>query len=557
VIVTGRAEPPNLPVRSRLAARVAVRHLLWLLVWFATGASAQSQLLSDSAAYGGRGVGAAGGPGGNDSVGGGGRVFFVTPTLSANATLTNNVNLSATDKQAALILDIIPGITLGMRLGRNQLSVGYSLTCSFYTAGGDSGCRDSLQNALAAGANFEVVDNWLWIDASASISQQYISPFGTQSSASTLNNPNLTEVRTFSVAPYVRGQIAGEVDYTGRVFYTTTNSGSSDAADSTVFGGILSFSASTRWSKLSWGLDLTYREVSFSDRRNEFDQLNIFSLIYAVTPELRVSARVNSETSNLVSLDTETTTGYGGGLRWNPSPRTNLVIEYDQRIFGSSHLYSFDYRTPRTVWSISSFQGLSTGQTTAGAFGGRPGSSGSTFDLLFAQFATIEPDPVLRAQLVNNFMKANGINANASPSTAFLPSQVTEELRQQASVAWLGQRSTAVLNVYQTQAQSLQPQLLNPDDDFSGGNVIRWRGISLTGSHRLTPTSSLTLTLSQSQSGESVGTQSTTLRNLYALWSTTVGRRTTATLGARYQNFSSSTAPYTEAALLANLSMTF
>ena len=254
----------------------------------------------------------------------------------------------------------------------------------------------------------------MWVDASASISQQYISPFGTQSSDPSLNNSNRTEVRTFSVAPYVRGQIAGEVDYTGRAFYTITDSGSSQAADSTVFGGILAFSATTRWSKLSWGLDLTYREVDFSDRRSEFDQLNIFSLNYAVIPELRVSARANSETSNLVSFDTETHYGYGGGLRWSPSPRTNLIIEYDTRIFGSSHLYSFDYRTPRTVWSISSFQGLSTGQTTAGAFGGRQASSGSAFDLLFAQFATIEPDPVLRTQLVNNFMKANGINPNAS-----------------------------------------------------------------------------------------------------------------------------------------------
>jgi uncharacterized protein (PEP-CTERM system associated) len=124
-------------------------------------------------------------------------------------------------------------------------------------------------------------------------------------------------------------------------------------------------------------------------------------------------------------------------------------------------------------------------------------------------------------------------------------------------VAWLGQRSTVLLNVYQTQAKSLQPQLLNPDDDFSGGNVIRWRGFGVTGSYRLTPTSSLSLNFNQSQSGESVGTQSTTLRSLYALLSTTVGRRATATLGARYQNFSSSTSPYTEAALLANLSMSF
>jgi uncharacterized protein (PEP-CTERM system associated) len=526
-----------------------------MLALVGAGATAQPMNLNDLAAF--RAPGAPVGPGGGDQGGGGSRRLFITPTLSSNLTLTDNVNLSSTSKQSALILGITPGITLGLQLGRNQLSVNYGLTCSYYTAGGNSGCRDSLQNALAAGANFEVVDNWLWVDASASISQQYISPFGSQSSDPTLNNPNRTEVTTVSVAPYVRGQIAGQVDYTGRAFYTATSTGTSQAANSSSFGGLLAFSATTRWSKLSWGLDLTYREINFTDRRNEFDQLNIFSLNYAVFPELIVSARANAETSNLVSLETETHYGYGGGLRWKPSPRTNLFLEYDTRIFGSSHWYGLDYRTPRTVWSISSFQGLSTGQATAGAFGGQQASSGTVFDLLFAQFATVEPDPVLRTQLVNNFMKANNINPNSGSNTGYLPSQVTEELRQQASVAWLGKRSTVILNVYQTQAKALQPEVLNPDDDFSGGNVIRWRGFGVTGSNRLTPTSSLSLSLNQSQSGESVGTQSTTLRSVYAWWNSSVGRRTTVSLGARYQQFTSSTAPYTEAALLGNASISF
>ena len=195
---------------------------------------------------------------------------------------------------------------------------------------------------------------------------------------------------------------------------------------------------------------------------------------------------------------------------------------------------------------------------STGQFGGRQASQqGSIFDLLFAQFATIEPDPVRRTQLVNSFMKANGIAPNAGASPTFLPSQVTEELRQQASVAWLGQRNNLVFSVYQTQAKSLQPQMLNPGDDFSNGNVIRWRGFGIAGSHRLSPTSNLSLTLDQSQTGESQGRQATTLRSVYAWWNSQLGRRLTGSLGARYQSFSSSAAPYTEAALLANLSMSF
>ena len=551
MIATAPAQGRASQAKRKTAARAAGCQLFGLLALVASGASAQ--MFEDAAAY--RDPGAAAGPQGGGGSSSGGRGLYLTPTLSSSLTATNNVNLSATNRQSALILGITPGVTLGWQLGRNQGFLNYGLTCSFYTAGGDSGCN--FQNTLAANANVEVIDNWLFVDASATISQQYISPFGAQSSAPTLNNANRTEVRTFSVAPYVRGRIAGEVDYTGRAFYSTTDSGSSSAADSSVFGGLLSFSSNTRWSKLSWGLDLSYREVKFSDARNEFDQLNILSLTYAVTPELRVSLRGNVETSNLVSFDSETHTGYGGGLRWNPSPRTNLFLEYDTRIFGSSHLYGFEYRTPRTVWSISSFQGLSTGQVSDGRFGGRQSNQGSIFDLLFAQFAAIEPDPVRRTQLVNNFMRANGIAPNAGQTPGYLPSQVTEELRQQASVAWLGQRNTVVFNVFQTQAKSLQPLLLNAGDNFADGNVVRWRGFGITGSHQLTPTSSLSLTLNQSNTGESQGTQATTLRSVYAFWNAQLGRRLAGSVGARYQNFSSSASPYTEAALLANLSMSF
>ena len=170
-----------------------------------------------------------------------------------------------------------------------------------------------------------MVPNWLFVDANASISQQFISPFGTQSTDPSLNNSNSTQVTTVNVAPYVKGQIAGQVNYVGRAFYTFTDSGSSQASDSTVWGALLGFDSTTRWSRLSWGLDFTYREARFTNRRSEFDQLNVLSLNYAITPELRVSLRGNVETSNLTSFEDETTSGLGGGLRWTPSPRTNLV----------------------------------------------------------------------------------------------------------------------------------------------------------------------------------------------------------------------------------------
>ena len=476
------------------------------------------------------------------------RAFYLTSSIGAQATLTDNANLSSTHQRSDLIASITPAIQLGGQSGRVKGFLDYALTVSGSAKGTDV---DQLQNSLNAQGSAEAIENWLYVDASAQISQQYISPFGTQSSDPRLANSNRTETSTLSVSPYIRGQIAGEVNYQARVAYSYTNSGTSEASNSSTLLGNVHFDATTRWSKLGWLVDLLHREDDFSQGRNTTDNIALGQLTYAVTPEFNVSLRANTESNNIITLQTQTYNGWGWGLDWAPSPRTHLFLTEDQRFFGSSHVYGFDYRTPRTVWRISNTQGLSTGQTNDGR-----GNPSSAFDLLFAQFATLEPDPVLRAQLVNNFLKSNGIDPNTLVTSSYLPSQVQEERRQDASVALMGIRSTVIVNAYQTYSRNLG-DLSNPGNGFANGNPTRWRGFGVNWSHRLTPQSTISLNATGARTAGESSTQETTLWALYGMWSAQVSRRATASISVRRQIFSSSTAPYNESALIANLSTQF
>lgn len=471
----------------------------------------------------------------------------IVPTIGLSANATNNVNLSPTDKQSDLFLVVSPGISMSGQSGRVRGFLDYTLNASFST---NRSGETSFTNALAANVRAEAVENWLFVDASASITQQYIDPFGTQSPDVSLTNSNRTEVSTVYVSPYIDGQIAGQVNYLGRVFYTFTDSGTSEASNSTMWGGLLQFGSTTRWSRLSWGADFSYRAVDFTFGRDTFDQLNLLALKYAITDALEVSLRGNWERSNVVSLDAETNFGWGGGLRWNPSPRTKLVLEYDQRIFGSSHLVSFEYRTPRTVWSVSSVQSLSTGQTNTGR-----GNPGSPFDLLFAQFASVEPDPVKREQLVIAFMQANGIDPNSRLNTGYLPSQVQLQDRNEASAALLGQRSTVILNAYQTSTKNLGP-LSNPDNNFANANEIDWLGFGLTWAHKLTPRATLSVNASQLQTKQAEGTQDTTLRIGTVMWTNQIAERASVSVSASY-NAQTGSSTYNEASVFASLNMQF
>jgi len=476
------------------------------------------------------------------------RPFRVVPTLAFGLTATDNVNLTATDKRSDLIAQVSPGFQLSGQSARLKGFANYVLTGSFYARQEQS---NTFYNNLNAALKAEVVDDRMFVDLDARISPQNISPFGTQSADPSLNNSNQTEVSTIGIAPYLTGQIGGELNYLARAFYTYTNSGTSQASDSAVWGGLLRFDSTTRWAKLGWSVDLSYREANFSEGRSTYDQLNLGSLTYELTPAVKVSLRGNVETSNLVTLERETTSGVGAGLRWDPSPRTKLLLEYDQRAFGSSHLYSLEYRTPRTLWVASSRRSLSVGQ-----FNGGRGSAGSPFDMLFAQFATVEPDPVKREQLVTNFMQANGINADESLNSNFLPSQVQLEDRNDVSASLLGVRSTVVISFYQTKTQGVYAAS-SAGGSFAGNDEITWLGGGLTWSHRLTPLTIITLNGAYQRTTGTTSTDETTLWTGTATWSYQLAERTTLSATARRTVFSSTTSPYNESALLAALSMQF
>jgi uncharacterized protein (PEP-CTERM system associated) len=204
------------------------------------------------------------------------------------------------------------------------------------------------------------------------------------------------------------------------------------------------------------------------------------------------------------------------------------------------------------VWAISNRQGLSTGQYNTGR-----GNPGSSFDLLFAQFATIEPDPVARAQLVNSFQRANGINPSSSLNNGFLPSQVQLERRREASVAWLGMRSTMIFNVYQTQSQPVEAtNSLNPNDPLQGPSTLTWLGAGANWSHRLTPSATVSLSATGQRTTQLDGRLETTLWVGTAIWTNQIDRRTNVSLSARHQA-QTGTSSYNESALLATLNMTF
>lgn len=469
----------------------------------------------------------------------------VVPRVSVSETWTDNASLSNA-KKADLITEISPGLRVDVDRARLKGFFDYALTGASYA---QSTSPSRTTNALSSNMTLEAVDNTFFIDASGTISQQAISAFGTQSASSSSVNANNTEVSTYRVSPYVQGNFAGIANYVGRYGRSITASGptGSVATNEASFG----LKGGNGLRNLGWSADLSHQDVSYSAGRPTDNDTFVLGLSYAITPQVGVSAEAGSESNNFSSLDKQTSSLTGVGLNWTPSEFTRLSANARHHGYGDTYQVNFDHRTGRTVWHFADTKDVTQSPNQRGTL-----SLGTAYDLFFAQFATIEPNPVARAQLVNAFLQTYGIPPGANVATGFTSSSLTLQRRQEASFALLGVRSTITFIATQSETNRLD-SLTVAADDLSTATTVRQLGQSVNIAHRLTPDYALSLLLSQVATSGSTSTQSSTLRSVNVGLTGKVGLRSNVTLGLRHTESDSSLNPYSENAITGTFQLKF
>ncbi len=521
--------PSLKPLALALAGRLPICGALMVT---AAGASAQSA------------------PGGSGSDPATSRAFSITPSFSAGETLTDNGNLaSGDDKHAELITTLSPGLHVRSNAGRITGFLDYSLNSLVY---GHGTSQNQLQNALNAAATAEAIENWAFIDVNAGISQQSISAFGKQSVDPTLDNSNRTEVATYNISPYVRGNLGGWAGYEVRLSRGATKSDDiASGFDSTTSSASARLNGGTALTLLNWSANASRTITRYGVDGSTGDTLAQVGLNYVATPELKLLVNAGYESDNLASTQGQTGATYGGGFDWHPTERTTVAADIGHRLFGDSHHLRLEHRTPRTVWSYTDTQDVVTGngQPTAA-------SLGTAYNLLMQQFTSQYPDENVRNQQVLAYLQARGINPNATVLNQFLSNSVSVQRNQALSFSLLGVRDDVIVMAARTEARQLQNNS-GATDDFNASKVIHQTGVSVDFTHRLTPQASINLVLAQQRTAGESGADGSTLRSLLLNWSSQIGRRTFVSLGARHSEYESPASPYTETALIASLRLDF
>ena len=482
------------------------------------------------------------------SAGAGQRQNILQPRASITESFSNNVELSRTQPRSDALTKLAAGVSFQSNAGRIRGLLDYELTGLLYARNSE---LNTYQNALRANLGADLIENRARVDVQAGITQSALSAFGVQPGTSGLPSSNVTELRSLSITPSFVGPLGPAVQYKAGLTYSLSDARGTTAGDTTGNYAFMQLSPSSP-GVIQWTVDMSSMHTNFKAGRKTANTRLYGTLSRNIDAlDLQVKASAGLEFSDINAFERARYQNWGIGATWMPSPRTKVVAQLDQRFFGNGHVLSFEHRTALTTWTFSDTRSLrSSGNGTA------TGGQGTTFDLYFAQFAAIEPDRAKRTDLVNSFLKANGLSAGAGSSSGFLRSSETVVRAQNASVAYRGLRGAAVLTYVRSVNVPVGGVLL-PGDDFINTSSIVTDTASMSLSHRLTPMSSANLIIRYNQSRGDQPQQQSSQREINLQYLASLNERSNLTVGARRAVYNTFQSPYNESAVFATYGIRF
>lgn len=429
-----------------------------------------------------------------------------TPSVGAQATYTDNANQSHSNPQDALILSVTPGFSLQSQGSRRvQASLQYGLNSVTRFSNDNS---TNLYHNLGATGKAELIDDFLFIDGSASISQQLISLLGSPADATT-NSANRTTVGTYSISPYIQKRFGtfaqAMVRYTlsgALIQNNAANNINSNAVNATLTSG-------TRFTDLSWGLNYSLRNTTIQGGQDaQFEHVGA-SLGYVLTRQIRAFGTLGYDHNDYSSASGASISGrsWTAGLGWSPNRRLSMDASFGHTYFGRTYGFDFNYRTHNSVWTAGYSEGTSDisslllTEVTKYLYLCPGANPGDPAQFVVSRFS-IQPAPgcvLLASQQGLVPSLANGI---------FISKTL------QSGVVWSKGKTTLGLNVFDMRRQYQQIAGL-PEDET--------RGIVATYGYRLQPHTTLNGSLGYTNILVPAGLNSLTIARDDKLYIATLG----------------------------------
>jgi uncharacterized protein (PEP-CTERM system associated) len=298
---------------------------------------------------------------------------------------------------------------------------------------------------VAVTGTVEALDRFLFVDASANVTQQYRSPFGALPNNLASATSNRYTAQSYTLSPYIRGLWPDGVDYELRDSNTWAVANGLGDGLGTGYSNHLTGHITRRASPLGWSIDYDRSTFRSENQSTETTSIARTRALYRPDPTVELSGSVGYE-DNRFTFTQERGVTYGVGATWHPTDRTSLVSSWERRFFGSAYQLSFDHHTPLTAWSISASRDITNYPAQLASLP----AGGNVQALLESLFSSKVPDPLQRQLLIDRIIRERGLpDVLAGPVTLF-NERVTLAESQSATFGILGARHTVFFVVFRS-----------------------------------------------------------------------------------------------------------
>ena len=410
-------------------------------------------------------------------------------SASAGATETYNHYIGADQPSDGFVTSLTAALGIQGEGARLKLNGTVGGTEVIYAGQGQP---DSFAPAVNLVANLEAIEKFFYVDASANISETFISPFGPQPANLTTPTNNRYIAQTYSVSPYIKGVIAPNIAYSLRddnVWTPSASYGNSSAKVPTTYLNNLNGQMNSPAALWGWTLQYSgqyYDNGVSSDKYIVQVARGIVS--YQLDPQLTVSGRGGYENERFANAPTIEGSIYGFGVDWRPTDRTALDGWWEHQFFGSAYSWQFTHRLPNISLSANFTRGLTSYPQNALLIP----AGVSVEQFLDAAFTTRIPDPAQRAAAVAQFLAQTGLPPTLASPLNFYATTITLQQTESVSAVWVGILNTLAFTVFRSETQQVTgqgTQALPPELQFGQNNTQTGGGVSY--SHRVTGTTNL------------------------------------------------------------------
>lgn len=487
-----------------------------------------------------------------------GRGWTIEPSIAVESTLTSNEGLDPSNKRRSdWVNQFTPGVRFNAASAHTTLTGDVSVPLLVYT-------RTSSRNYAAPEANvngtLEAIDRLLFVDASANVSQQYFNPFGPQSVSLANATQNRYTSRVYTVSPYLKGTVPGDLDYELRQRSTWSDASglSGVAVSNRSYTDDVEMHLSRKPAPAGWNLDYAHSDIYFSDepgQNRETTEIAHASAKYQIDPAFQLAATGGYE-SNQFFAGSDSGPVYGVGAEWHPTDRASLKASAEHRFFGTGYSLSIDNHTHLTILSIKASRDITSYPQQVAALPAGVSVAG----LLDTLYASQIPNPAQRQALVDQVIADRGLPQILNNPIALFAQQITLVESQTGTFGILGARNTILVTAYRARNQPIfgaEDNALSPllaqflNNTQVGTNVIY--------THQLAPllTFGINGAWSRVTDNSTVG-GTTRLYSLQPILSRVLTPLTSIYAGARYQDANSNVAAgYREFAVFVGLTHTF